>query len=111
MKQVLFAIVGALFAAGLQAAQPYTIVGTGQSNCYDNRGEIAPPKPGQPFYGQDAQCRSVPPSYTLSSDGLTVHDNNTGLTWQRSPDINGDGALTEQRQADLDPGQKAAGIT
>ncbi len=106
MKQVLFAIVGALFAAGLQAAQPYTIVGTGQSNCYDNRGEIAPPKPGQPFYGQDAQCRSVPPSYTLSSDGLTVHDNVTGLTWQRSPDVNGDGALTSRDKLTLTQAKK-----
>jgi hypothetical protein len=46
---------------------------------------IDPPRPGQPFYGQDAQFTNHPPSYTLSADGLTVHDNVTGLTWQRSP--------------------------
>jgi hypothetical protein len=77
----------------LQAAQTYAVVGTGQTKCYDNRHEIAPPKPGQPFYGQDAQQRGTQPSYKLSTDGLTIADNNTGLTWQRSPDINGDGAL------------------
>ncbi len=80
--------------ACLRAAQTYTIVATAQGKCYDNRGEIAPPKPGQPFYGQDAQFQSHPPSYTLGADGLTVHDNNTDLTWQRSPDTDGDGLLT-----------------
>jgi hypothetical protein len=67
-------------------AQPYTIVDTGQAKCYNNRGEIPPPQPGQPFYGQDAQSHRHPASYALSADGLTVHDNVTGLTWQRSPD-------------------------
>jgi hypothetical protein len=63
---------------------PYVIVGTGQTQCYDDRGEITPPKPGQPFYGQDAQFPSTPPSYKPSADGLTVHDINTGLTWMKA---------------------------
>ena len=44
----------------LRAALSYTVVDTGQSRCYDNRSEIAPPKPGQPFYGQDAQFQRHP---------------------------------------------------
>jgi hypothetical protein len=72
---------------------PYCIVDTGQAKCYDNRGEIAAPKVGQPFYGQDAQSPRCPSSYKLGADGLTVYDNNTHLTWQRSPDTNGDGRL------------------
>ena len=79
---------------GLRAAQPYTVVDTGQLKCYDNRNEISPPKPGQPFYGQDAQFNIHPSSYMLGADGLTVHDNITDLTWQRSPDTDGDGVLT-----------------
>ena len=82
---------------GAQPSQPqlnFPVVATGQTKCYDNRGEIAPPKPGQPFYGQDAQFRGRAASYTLSADGLTVHDNVTGLTWQSSPDTDGDGKLT-----------------
>jgi hypothetical protein len=71
----------------------YPVVGTGQTKCHGNRGEIAPPGPRQPFFGQDAQHRSIQPSYKISADGLTVYDNNTRLTWQRSPDTNGDGVL------------------
>lgn len=81
-------------SASLHAAQAYTIVGTGQAKCYDNAQEIACPQPGQAFYGQDAQHPGNQSSYTISADGLTVNDNNTGLTWQRSPDTNADGPLT-----------------
>jgi hypothetical protein len=66
-----------LSANALRATQSYTIVDTGQTKCYDNRNEIPPPKPGQPFYGQDAKFHGHPPSYNLSADGLMVQDNNT----------------------------------
>ena len=58
----------------------YVIVGTGQTQCYDDRGEIAPPKPGQPFYGQDAQHPGTAASYRDDGAG-TVSDLNTGLSW------------------------------
>ena len=79
-------------AAGAQTT-PYTIVDTAQVACYDNAQVIQCPAAGQPFYGQDAEVDGTQPSYTVSADGLTVYDNNTGLTWQKSPDTNGDGAL------------------
>jgi len=72
---------------------PYPIVDSGQSACYDAVAEIDPPAPDEAFYGQDAQHDGNKPSYTLSSDGLTVYDNVTGLTWQQTPDTNGDGAI------------------
>ena len=71
----------------------YSIVDTGQSKTFDNMAEIPAPSVGQAFYGQDAQFSDVQPSYTKSSDGLTVKDNVTGLTWQKSPDTNGDGVI------------------
>jgi len=94
-------LLASLSATCLGASQPYTVVDTGQSKCYDNRNEIAPPKPGQPFYGQDAQFHHHPPSYTLSADGRTVRDNNTGLTWQRSPDTDGNGVLNRSDKLTL----------
>ena len=86
---------------GLCAVPPYPIAATGQTKCYDNRGEIAPPKPGQPFYGQDAQFQGHPANYTLSADLLTVRDHTTGLTWQRSPDTDRDGSLTRRDKLTL----------
>jgi hypothetical protein len=80
-------LAGSAFAADRPLTYP--IVDTGQTKCYDNRNEIAPPKPGQLFYGQDAQHKGNQPSYKISADGLTVSDNVTGLTWQRSPNIKG----------------------
>jgi PKD repeat protein len=62
----------------------YVVVDTGQTLCYNDTTNIAPPAAGQPFYGQDAQFSGTQPSYTKSGDGLTVKDNVTGLTWQQS---------------------------
>ncbi|HPA18760.1 MAG TPA: DUF1566 domain-containing protein [Verrucomicrobiae bacterium] len=86
-------LVLAMLIGELPAAPPYAIVDTGQIRCYDNQGEIAPPKAGDPFYGQDAQFQGHAANYTPSADGLTVHDKITDLTWQRSPDTDGNGRL------------------
>ncbi len=72
----------------------YSIVDTGQIKCYDNSSEIAQPKEGQPFYGQDGNFQCHPAAYKLSADGLTVYDKNTCLTWQCSPDTDGDGRVS-----------------
>ncbi|HPM82876.1 MAG TPA: DUF1566 domain-containing protein, partial [Candidatus Anammoximicrobium sp.] len=75
-------------------AHTYTIVDTGQTKSYNATTEITAPAAGQAFYGQDAQYAGNQPSYTKSADRLTVYDNNTGLTWQDTPDTNGDGSIT-----------------
>ncbi len=67
------------------------VVDTGQSACYAEPLEMTCPAAGEAYYGQDAQYSGKSPSYTLSSDGMTVVDDNTGLTWQRSPDTDRDG--------------------
>jgi len=72
----------------------YPIVDTGQTKCYNDSFEITAPASGAEYYGQDAQILGNQPSYTVSSNGLTVHDNVTDLTWQCSPDTNGDGSIT-----------------
>lgn len=85
---------GTSYTADTTATVPaYPVVDTGQVKCYDANSEIAVPAMGQPFYGQDGQTAGRQPSYTPSGDGLTVHDNRTGLTWQRTPDTNADGVI------------------
>ena len=71
----------------------YPVVDTGQVNCYNNEEEIDCPAEGETFYGQDAQFSGNQPAYTISDDDLTVYDEVTGLTWQRSPDTNRDGEI------------------
>ena len=79
------------FAASLPTSLPYRIVDTGQVNIFsDKRQLLKTPNRGQPFFGQDAQYKCNPPAYTVSADGLTVYDQNTGLTWQRSPCLKAD---------------------
>jgi hypothetical protein len=69
-----------------RADAAYRIVDTGQSKCYDNKGVIACPQPGEAFYGQDAQYQGTQPAYKDNGDG-TVTDLNTGLMWQKTPDF------------------------
>ena len=62
----------------------YPIVGTSQSSCWDSAGNRIAPVFGEAFYGQDAQYPHIAPVYSISSDGLTVKDEITGLTWQKT---------------------------
>ncbi|MFZ5761128.1 MAG: DUF1566 domain-containing protein [Thermodesulfobacteriota bacterium] len=55
---------------------------TGQTVCYDNSTSIPCPKPGELFYGQDANYLINPPAYTDHGNG-TVTDTITGLMWQQ----------------------------
>lgn len=71
----------------------YKIVDTAQNACYDNEQQITCPNQGTAFYGQDGQVYGNQPSYTMSADGLTVHDHVTGLTWTQSPDLDDDGDI------------------
>jgi len=65
----------------------YVIVDSGQTACYNTNSVITPPLPGQGYYGQDAQFFGNQPCFTLSGDGKTVFDQNTGLTWMRGPNM------------------------
>ncbi len=88
-------------SAEITTSLTYPIVDTNQGFCYDNSEEIDCPAEGDTFYGQDAQFDGYAQSYTIniSNDGAeTVTDNVTGITWTKSPDLegigNGDGTIT-----------------
>jgi hypothetical protein len=70
----------------------YPIVDTGQTGCYDDQGNSGCSPAGGSFYGQDAQYVGLQPNYVDNGDG-TVTDLTTGLMWQQSPDLNGDGVI------------------
>jgi hypothetical protein len=78
-------------ATATEAPLAYPIVDTGQGKCYDANAEIPCPTEGD-FFGQDAQYTGLQPGYTINDDG-TVTDQNTGLTWTHSPDIDGNGKI------------------
>jgi len=80
----------------------YTIVDTGQTKFFNNIEDITCPAEGEAFYGQDARFSGNQPAYEVSSDGLTVYDEITGLTWQKSPDTNGDGSITADDKLTLE---------
>ena len=62
----------------------YPIVSTSQTGIWDATGNNITPALGDVFFGQDAQFTHITPAYTKSSDGLTVKDEVTGLTWQKT---------------------------
>jgi len=64
----------------------YAIPDTGQDRCYGSGKEIAYPKPGEDYYGQDAQYEVNKPDCKDNGDG-TVTDQITGLMWQKTPDF------------------------
>lgn len=72
--------------------QSYHIVGTNQTNYYNNSTIITAPSQGQSFYGQNAMYPGNVSDYTDNGDG-TVTDNITGLIWEKSTDRNGDGLI------------------
>jgi hypothetical protein len=76
----------------------YPIVDTDQAGFYDDITGISAPGTNDAFYGQDASYNGNQPMYDVSPDGLTVYDYNTGLTWTRSHDWNGDGDLDADDQ-------------
>lgn len=56
---------------------------------------LEPDKPASLPYRVMGDGRNGPLSpYVLSADGLTVSDPRTGLTWQRGPEVDGDGKIT-----------------
>jgi len=69
----------------LTGSQAYTIVDTGQSDCYNSNGKaIVCPAEGNALYGQDAQYNGAQFAFQDNGDG-TVTDLNTGLMWQAAP--------------------------
>jgi hypothetical protein len=74
-------VVVLLTFVGIGMAQTgYPVIDTKQDSCYDTLQVIAPPGPGQPFHGQDAQFNGKQPSYQDNGDS-TVSDLVTGLEW------------------------------
>jgi len=60
----------------------YTIVDTGQSDCFDDSSAISCPEGDEIYYGQDAQYVGNQPAYRDNGDG-TVTDLVTELMWMK----------------------------
>ncbi len=79
---------------GQQSSGNYVIVDTGQEAFYDNDTEVQMPGAGDAFHGQDAHYAGVNPSYQDNGDA-TITDLNTGLMWQKSPDLDNKSTYAE----------------
>jgi hypothetical protein len=64
----------------------YTIVDTNQTLCYNANTGDSETCTGT---GQDGEYSGNQPSYSSCNDGTVVVDNNTGLMWQSSSDVDG----------------------
>ncbi|MGR5500523.1 DUF1566 domain-containing protein [Vibrio sp. DNB22_10_4] len=80
----------------------YTIVDTNQTECSGDSLTMGSCRSERAF-GQDAQYQGYVPSYTAHGDG-TVTDNNTGLVWAQTTDLNGDGKITADDKVTYDQG-------
>ena len=59
---------------------------TGQTNCYNNSSSITcPTSATDDFFGQDAQYTGKCTAQSFTASSNVVIDNNTGLTWEKSP--------------------------
>ncbi len=94
-SMVVVAAVTMFSAQAVIAQAPFPVPGTAQEKCYSDTRKSKCPKPGQTFFGQDAQQGGVQPSYRDNLDG-TITDTVTGLMWMKSPDLNGDGKIDAQ---------------
>ena len=72
----------------------YVVVDTGQDHCYSDTAGIKCPFEDESFYGQDAQYQGIQAQYMDNGDG-TVTDLNTGLMWQKEPDLDNKSTYTE----------------
>jgi hypothetical protein len=72
----------------------YILTDTGQNTCYNDSTEIECPGPDESFYGQDAQYQGIQFSFRNNGDG-TITDLNTGLMWQKTPDLDDKSTFAE----------------
>jgi len=77
-----------------EPAATYVVVDTGQRDCFSDAGLIACPSQGTAFSGQDAQHQGVQAAYRDNGDG-TITDLNTGLMWQKTPELNNQSTYVE----------------
>jgi hypothetical protein len=87
-------------AGAAATLRTYSVVDTGQDQCFDDREHIADPLKGAEYYGQDAQYQGVIPRYKDHQNG-TITDLNTGLMWQKGFD-------QERKQSFLEASSNAA---
>jgi hypothetical protein len=80
---ILVAILLGAWCFGVIDGAHAQVVDTGQVACYDDTGAIQCPRPGEPFYGQDAQYQGLQPAYVDNGDS-TVTDLASGLMWTRA---------------------------
>jgi len=93
----LVVMVGCLLTGRAAGGETFPIVDTGQRFCFDNRSAIPDPKPGEPFYGHDAQYVGRQPAYRDNGDGKVGPDEFDGPPRAFHPlDVDGDGCLTDQ---------------
>lgn len=82
LRSTLIILLVCTISGVLSAQNNYPIVDTNISEFYSNSALIQSPKPGDPFFGQDASYSGNQPSYTDNGKG-TVTDKVTGLVWQQ----------------------------